>query len=124
MSSGSETPVREIMSSPVETVRPDTTAATAAAQMREEDISALLVTTAPPSIVTTTDMLAVVADGESGREVTVADVMTESVETVPPDLEVRRAAEMMTTYGIKHLPVVDDDYVGIVSSTDITALQS
>lgn len=92
--------------------------------MREEDISALLVTTAPPSIVTTTDMLAVVANGQGGREVTVADVMTESVETVPPDLEVQRAAEMMTTYGIKHLPVVDDDYVGIVSSTDITALQS
>jgi len=92
--------------------------------MREEGISALLVTTAPPSIVTTTDMLDVVASGESGREVAVADVMTESVETVPPGLEVRRAAEMMTTYGISHLPVVEDDYVGIVSSTDITALRS
>jgi CBS domain-containing protein len=30
----------------------------------------------------------------------------------------------MTTYGIKHLPVVDDDYVGMVSSTDITAALS
>jgi CBS domain-containing protein len=29
---------------------------------------------------------------------------------------------MMTTFGIKHLPVVEEgDYVGIVSSTDITA---
>jgi len=29
---------------------------------------------------------------------------------------------MMTNFGIKHLPVVDadNDYVGIVSSTDIT----
>lgn len=124
MSLNSEAAVREIMSSPVETVRPDATVAAAADRMREEDISALLVTTAPPSIVTTTDMLAVVAAGESGHDVAVADVMTESVETVPPDLEVRRAAEMMTTYGIKHLPVVDDDYLGIVSSTDITALQS
>jgi CBS domain-containing protein len=112
------------MSAPVETVSSETTAAEAATRMRDEGISALLVTTAPPSIVTTTDMLDVVASGENGREVTVADVMTESVETVPPDLEVRRAAEMMTTYGISHLPVVEDDYVGIISSTDITALRS
>ncbi len=124
MRSDSETLVREIMSSPVETISQNAAVAEAAVRMREEGISALLVTTAPPSIVTTTDMLAVVAGGESGLEVAVADVMTESVETVPPDLEVERAAEMMKTYGIKHLPVVDDDYVGIVSSTDITALQS
>ena len=91
--------------------------------MRDEEISALLVTTAPPSIVTTTDMLDVLAN-EASDGATVADVMTESVETVPPELEVRRAAEMMVTYGISHLPVVDDDYVGIVSSTDITRLQS
>jgi len=124
MSSQLERPVREVMSAPVETVSSETTAAEAATRMRDEGISALLVTTAPPSIVTTTDMLDVVASGENGREVTVADVMTESVETVPPDLEVRRAAEMMTTYGISHLPVVEDDYVGIISSTDITALRS
>ena len=124
MNLDSEAVVREIMSSPVETVAPDETAATAAARMRDEDISALLVTTAPPSMVTTTDMLAVVANGESGHEVPVEAVMTEAVETVPPDLEVRRAAEVMTTYGITHLPVVDDDYLGVVSSTDITALQS
>jgi CBS domain-containing protein len=112
------------MSTPVETVAPDAPVSAAAAKMRDEEISALLVTTAPPSIVTTTDMLDVLAGGGSVDGVTVADVMTESVETVPPGLEVRRAAEMMTTYGISHLPVVDDDYVGIVSSTDITRLQS
>jgi CBS domain-containing protein len=28
---------------------------------------------------------------------------------------------MMTMYGVKHLPVVDDDYVGMVSSTDVAA---
>ena len=123
MSSGPETPVREIMSTPVETISPETRVTEAAAKMRDEELSALLVTTAPPSIVTTTDMLDVLASGASA-DATVADVMTESVETVPPELEVRRAAEMMMTYGISHLPVVDDDYRGIVSSTDITRLQS
>ncbi|MFC6974301.1 CBS domain-containing protein [Halomicroarcula sp. GCM10025709] len=29
-------------------------------------------------------------------------------------------AAMMTNFGINHLPVVDDDYIGMVSSSDIT----
>jgi CBS domain-containing protein len=51
----------------------------------------------------------------------VSDVMTGSVETVPPDLRIEEAAAMMTNFGINHLPVVDDDFVGMISSTDITA---
>jgi CBS domain-containing protein len=48
--------------------------------------------------------------------------MTGGVESVPPDLLVEEVAAMMTSLGIKHLPVVDDDdYVGMVSSTDVTA---
>jgi len=45
--------------------------------------------------------------------------MTRNVETVTPDLMMEEVAAMMTMYGVKHLPVVDDDYVGMVSSTDI-----
>jgi CBS domain-containing protein len=54
-------------------------------------------------------------------ELQVADVMTADVETVSPDLYMEEVAAMLTTYGIKHLPVVDDDLVGMISSTDITA---
>jgi len=45
--------------------------------------------------------------------------MTRNVETVTPDPHDGGGAAMMTMYGVKHLPVVDDDYVGMVSSTDI-----
>jgi len=45
--------------------------------------------------------------------------MTEDVETVTPDLLMEEVAAMMTMYGVKHLPVVDDDYVGMISSTDV-----
>jgi len=40
--------------------------------------------------------------------------MTRNVETVTPDLMMEEVAAMMTMYGVKHLPVVDDDYVGMV----------
>lgn len=109
------------MSSPLETVSADATVMEAAQTMRENDISALVVTTDPPSIVTSTDVVGSAADGDDPAERRVRDVMTESVETVPPRLYLEEVAAMMTSLGIKHLPVVDDDYVGMVSSTDVTA---
>jgi CBS domain-containing protein len=120
---GSTQPIKvaDIMSTPVETIGPDETLTEAAAVMREHDIGALLVTTSPPSIITGTDILDAVAEGRDTSELDVRDVMTESVETIPPELQLNEAAAMMTNFGISHLPVVDDDYVGIVSSTDITA---
>jgi CBS domain-containing protein len=118
-----ETPrVRDIMSSPVETIPSDASVSEAAEKMRTDDISALLVTTSPPSILTSTDIMGAVAENRDTTALGVADLMTESVETVPPTLRAEEAAAMMTTFGIGHLPVVDGgDYVGIISSTDITA---
>ena len=115
--------VDEVMSTPLERISKGATVQEAAEQMRAADISALVVRTDPPSIVTSTDILGVAADGTAPDEVQVADVMTESVETVPPDLYLEEVAAMMTTFGIKHLPVVegDDDYVGMISSTDVAA---
>jgi len=122
MSPNKPTRVREIMSTPVETISRSATVSDAAAKMREDDISALIVTTSEPSIITSTDILGAVADGEDASKMGVTELMTESVETIPPELAVGEAAAMMTNFGIKHLPVVErGDYIGIVSSTDITA---
>jgi len=109
------------MSTPLLTVSRNATVIEAATTMREHEVSALVVTTSPPSIITSTDVLDAVAKGLDVSELMVSDVMTESVETVPPDLRLEEAAAMMTNFGINHLPVVDDDYVGMISSTDITA---
>jgi CBS domain-containing protein len=113
--------VEDIMSTPLLTIRRDATLVEAAVKMREHEVSALIVTTAPPSIITSTDVLDAVAEGKDTSELMVSDVMTGSVETVPPDLRIEEAAAMMTNFGINHLPVVDDDFVGMISSTDITA---
>lgn len=113
--------VEAVMSTPLETISKDATVREAAQKMREEDISALVVTTSPRAIVSSTDVLDAVADGADVTELLVSGVMTTEVETVAPDLYMEEVAAMMTNYEINHLPVVDDDYLGMISSTDVTA---
>lgn len=120
MATDDRTTVGDVMSAPLLTVSPDVTIREAARRLVEADISALVVTAATPSLVTSTDLLAAVAAGDDPGERLVADVMTESVETVPPKVSIVEAAAMMTNLGVQHLPVVDDDYVGMVSATDVT----
>ncbi|MFC7116482.1 cyclic nucleotide-binding/CBS domain-containing protein [Natronoarchaeum sp. GCM10025703] len=112
--------VKDVMSRPLITIPAEMSLVDAAEKMREHDISALLVTTAPPSLITSTDILNAIAQGKSPSEVVVGDVMTESVESIPPDLRLQQTAAMMETFQISHLPVIDDDYIGMVSSTDLT----
>ncbi|MFC6943200.1 CBS domain-containing protein [Salinirubellus sp. GCM10025818] len=116
-----QTRVEDLMSTPLLTIGRNATVVEAAAKMREHEVNALIVTTSPPSIVTSTDVLDAVAEGLDTSELPVSEIMTRSVETVPPDLRLEEAAAMMTNFGINHLPVVDDDFVGMISSTDIAA---
>lgn len=115
------TRVREVMSTPPLTISPEASVAAAAERMHEEEISALVVRTTPRSIVSSTDVIGAVAEGQDVAELQVSDVMTTDVETVTPDLFMEEVAAMMTTYGIEHLPVVGDEYLGMISSTDVTA---
>jgi CBS domain-containing protein len=122
MSLKNEGRVREVMTTPLETVSRDATVSEAAAEMREKGVHALVVTTSPPSIVTSTDVLDAVAEGRDSSTLTVSDVMTESVETVPATIRTGEAAAMMESLGINHLPVREGgDYVGMVSSSDVAA---
>jgi CBS domain-containing protein len=124
MSSRDRVTVEAVMSTPLETVSKDATVQEAAERMREKEINALVVRTTPRSIISSTDVLDAVAAGRDVSKLRVADVMTRDVETVTPDLYMEEVAEMMTAYGIKHLPVVDGDYVGMISSTDVAAYLS
>ncbi|ELY63885.1 CBS domain-containing protein [Natrinema versiforme] len=121
MGSADKETVEDVMSTPLETISGDATVMEATKRMRETDINALVVRTSPRAIISSTDVLDAVAEGRDVTELAVSDVMTTDVETATPDLYMEEVAAMMTTYGIKHLPVVDDDYVGMVSSTDVTA---
>jgi len=116
--------VRDVMSTPLETISPDATVQEAARRMRDRNVNAFVVTTTPRAIVSSTDLLDAAAEGRDVTTLRVSDVMTTDVETAAPDLYLEEVAAMMTTYGIKHLPVVDDDYLGMISSTDVTAYLS
>ncbi len=124
MSSKQRATVRDVMSTPLETISKDATVMEAAQLMRKRDISALVVQTTQRGIISSTDILDAVAEGRDINSLRVTDVMTKNVETATPDLYMEEVAAMMTTYGIKHLPVVEDDYIGMVSSTDVTAYLS
>jgi CBS domain-containing protein len=115
--------VGDVMTSPIETISRNATVSEAGTKMRELDINGLFVTGSPPGMITTTDVVDVVATGDDPRAETVADVMTAPVERVTTTIEIAEAAAMMTNFGIKHLPVTDNqgDYVGMLSTTDITA---
>jgi len=114
--------VEDVMSTPLEIVSKDATLTEAATVMHDKEINALVVSTDPPSIITSTDLVSSAAEGHDPTTQQVSDVMTKSVETVPPELYLEEVAAMMTNFGINHLPVVDgDDYLGMISSTDITS---
>ncbi|WP_164471755.1 CBS domain-containing protein [Halosimplex salinum] len=113
--------VEDVMSTPLETISADATVMEAAQRMRDMEINALVVLTTPRAIISSTDVLGAVAEGHDITDLAVSEVMTTDVETATPDLYMEEVAAMMETYGIKHLPVVDGDYVGMVSSTDVTA---
>jgi IMP dehydrogenase len=121
---GTETTVRveDVMSTPLETISSDASVTEAAQKMREHDINGLFIPGSSAGIITTTDVVDVVAKEETPADVRVGDVMTAPVERVTKTLELTEVASMMTNFGIKHLPVIDEhgDYVGMVTSTDLT----
>lgn len=119
MSNTDRLTVADVMSSPLETISEGASVQEAARRMRNKNINALVVPTNPRGIVSSTDILDAVAKGRDPAELTVGEVMTRDVETASPDIYLEEVAAMMTTYGIKHLPVVDDDYVGMISTSDL-----
>ena len=75
----------------------------------------------PIGIVTGWDLLTkVVAKGVDPNKVKVKEFMTSSPITCSPDYSILEAAKLMAKYGIKRIPVVNNDKViGILTPYDI-----
>ena len=121
--------VGRLMSSPVESVSPDTAVQSAATTLLERDISSLVVTDEENELVgilTTTDFVRMTADNAVATETTVADYMTTDVVTVTANDAVTEVAETMVDRGFHHLPVVDEEsgVIGMLTTTDMTAYLS
>jgi CBS domain-containing protein len=116
-----ETPVSDIMSSPVVSVTQDTTIAAAAGTLAEEHVGSLVVgDDIIEGIVTETDIVRAVGDGLDLETTTVDEIMSDPVVTIRPHEAVRVAGERMGHNGVKKLPVTEDgEPVGIVTTTDL-----
>ncbi len=115
--------VREGMSSVVLAVGPDHTLREAATKMSEKGTGAALVfheESPAPRIITERDILLAIGAGLNPDEACVADHMSNSTISAPPDWSLERAAEEMVKAGIRHLVVVDrGELVGVLSMRDI-----
>ena len=137
--------VRDVMTNLVVTLRPDDPIPQAARELLANRISGcpvveegrlvgvvseadlVAVWSRPPrkvSPLSVGDPLAFLLRGRAPDHIhntTVADVMTTDVVTVSPDAGVWEAARLIDRFGVRRLPVVDDeDYViGIVARSDI-----
>lgn len=115
--------VREGMSSIVLAVGPGHTLREAAAKMTEKGTGAALVfddESPAPRIITERDVLNAVGRGIDPDDAKVADHMSDSVISAPPDWSLEQAAEEMVKAGIRHLVVVDGgELAGVLSMRDI-----
>ena len=121
--------VARLMSTPVETVTPDTLVEDAAEVLLENDIGSLVVVDEDDQlaeILTTTDFVDIVAKSQPKAETTVERYMSTDVVTADAGDSISEAADVMIEQGIHHLPVVDDDegVIGMITTKDMAAYLS
>ena len=120
------TPVEKLMSTDLLTVTPDTDIGDAADILLDEGVGSLVVLDVDSNlagVLTSTDFVTAVSANHSSYTGVVGDYMTEDVLTVPSSATLYDAAVKMMREDIQHLPVAgdDDEIVGMLSATDLTA---
>jgi CBS domain-containing protein len=106
-------------------VQPSDTVLQAANLMNDRNIGGVVVLDGDrlAGIFTERDVLRrVVAQALDPSDITVAEVMTTPVITCPPDLTLEDCAAIMTTRGVRHLPVQEGrELAGVVTIRDLLA---
>lgn len=122
--------VREVMRTPVSTVRPDTTLADAVARMLDQDVSALIAVDPAgraDGIITEKDVLrALVLHGGDAAVHPVGDYLTRPVAFVRENAFVYMALGRMDRMNIRHLAAIDDRerVVGLVTARGLLKLRA
>jgi CBS domain-containing protein len=116
--------IKDVMTTSVECVRPETTLQEAAAKMKSLNVGSLPVCEGdrPIGIVTDRDIVVrAIAEGRDPRTTRVPEAMTAEVVSVSETADVKEAARLMKDRQIRRIVVVDPNkrVVGIVSLGDI-----
>jgi CBS domain-containing protein len=117
--------VRELMSSDIEMIAPDTSIQDAARRMRDADVGALPVGENDELIGMVTDRDIVVrgvAEGIADGNATVRDVLTDELTFCFEEDDVDDAANLMADRQVRRLPVLSADkkLVGMLALADIS----
>jgi CBS domain-containing protein len=117
--------VKNVMTSPVQVVEPDTSVVAAANQMRDANVGSLPVGEGGRLLGMITDrdiVVRCVAEGSDCQKRTVRDVMSAELLVCFEDQPVDEARRLMTEYQVRRLPVLDHKQrlVGIVSLDDLS----
>ncbi|MFB6073865.1 MAG: CBS domain-containing protein [Haloarculaceae archaeon] len=120
-------PVSAIARRGVMTAETDQSAGNLASVMREEAVGSVVIVSEdrPVGIVTDRDLvIEVLEPRRDPSSVTAGDIMTETPATVTADQGVFEATATLFEFGVRRLPVVDDDgaMTGIVTLDDVLVL--
>ncbi|GAA2392631.1 CBS domain-containing protein [Streptomyces glaucosporus] len=114
--------IREIMTADPATASPQTTLAEVARLMRDRDIGDVLVVDGDElrGMVTDRDLVVRALAENSGGDIPVREVCSETLVTTAPDDDVSHAVRLMREHSVRRLPVVDHGHpVGVVSIGDL-----
>lgn len=115
------------------TVGRDDTIFKAAELMRQNHVGDVLVvekkhdTTTPLGIVTDRDVVVeIVAPGLDPKVITVGDIMLPHLSTIEEDADIFDAIKLMTSKGIRRLPVIDKygNLIGILTLDDLLLMMA
>lgn len=119
--------IRQLMTTDVSTAEPETTLEEIATIMRNDDVGAVPVVENDELIGIITDrdlVIRCIAEGKDPSATRADDILTDEIETIEPDADVQKAAELMSRKQIRRLPVVENGrLVGMLSIGDLAVKQ-
>lgn len=120
-------PIENLARRDVITASPDEPVHELATMMREEDVGSVVIADGdtPVGIVTDRDLaMEVIAEQVDPEDATAKDVMSDDLRTIPHDAGFYEATELMSTHGIRRIPVTDSDdqLAGIITADDLNEL--
>lgn len=115
--------VRDVMTSSVDWVTPDTSVVEVAQLMKKDDVGSIPICKENRLIGIITDrdiVLKVVAAGGNTNNISAKDIMSTDIIFVSSDQDVHEAANLMSEYQIRRLPVLEKGkLVGILAIGDL-----